>query len=170
MWNLKKNILHETLFYRFHLHSSLSPVFPALSNPHSHRGLESLPAHVRVLEVRVQELSQGSQFVLFSALSCEGLQVLHDAGGQHFSWGWDKSRKKKLAKVTDNYILIWSGSNENMSSQITCVAFITFVIHDVKELIFRKFICVFTVLKHLPCPTAVWCWSLKWWNIIVLFA
>lgn len=65
--------------------SSISPVLAALGDPLSHDGVESLSAHVWVLTVRVEQPLQGSQSVLLRTLSCHGLQVLHDGGGQHLS-------------------------------------------------------------------------------------
>lgn len=78
------------------LNSFVSPVLAALGDPLSHGGVESVSAHMRVLTVWIEQLSQGCESVLLRTLSCHGLQVLHNIGSQHHTWKHQRNRNKAL--------------------------------------------------------------------------
>lgn len=69
---------------RLPLFCAVSPVLAALGDPVSHYGVESLSAHMWILTVGVQQVSQGSQPLLLVTLSRHALQVMNDGGGQDF--------------------------------------------------------------------------------------
>lgn len=71
---------------RVFLFFAVSPVLAALGDPFSHYGVESLSAHMWILTVGVQQVSQGGQPLLLVTLSRHALQVMDDGGGQDFPW------------------------------------------------------------------------------------